>query len=84
MEIKKIIEGWRNYVSPPKDLKKEIEAVYNERMAVCRECEHFSENKRKHDPSIIRLDEYCTACGCTLAAKARCLSCTCPYSKWKK
>jgi hypothetical protein len=30
----------------------------------------------------VRPDEHCTNCGCTLAAKTRCLSCECPLKKW--
>jgi hypothetical protein len=31
----------------------------------------------------IRPDVHCTDCGCTLAAKTKCLSCQCPLEKWK-
>jgi len=31
----------------------------------------------------MRPDNHCTDCGCTLAAKTKCLSCECPKGKWK-
>lgn len=44
----------------------------------------FSENRKKlTDVVIKRPDEHCTQCGCTLSAKARCLSCNCPLHKWQ-
>lgn len=30
----------------------------------------------------MRPDEHCVECGCTLSAKTRCLSCSCPLKKW--
>lgn len=51
-------------------------------MEICKGCPLFSENKKKEGWSTVRLDEHCTDCGCTLSAKARCLSCQCPKEKW--
>lgn len=52
-------------------------------MEICKECPLFSENKKKlTDWTTKRPDEHCTSCGCTLSAKARCLSCECPLKKW--
>lgn len=79
--IKQIIEGWRNYLIPPDELKDKIEEVYNYRMEICRQCDEFSENVRKKKQLPLTV-EYCTNCGCALSAKARCLSCSCPLGKW--
>lgn len=32
----------------------------------------------------LRPDVHCTHCGCTLSAKTRCLSCSCPINLWKE
>jgi len=29
------------------------------------------------------VDEHCVECGCTLSAKTKCLSCSCPLEQWK-
>lgn len=75
--IQQIIEGWRNHVVPPEELKEVIKITSEERMNICNDCEHIS---TKH--SSIRLDVHCTNCGCTLSAKTKCLSCNCPLNKW--
>jgi len=31
----------------------------------------------------VRPDAHCTNCGCTLSAKTKCLSCSCPLNKWE-
>lgn len=80
MDIKKVIEGWRNYISPDKDEKKFIEHVALERNSICKDCPFHSHNNP--EASKLRLDAYCTNCGCTLAAKTRCLTCSCPLNKW--
>jgi hypothetical protein len=53
-----------------------------ERMAVCLQCEHHSDNAKKNGYTSVRPDAHCTNCGCTLAAKTKCLSCECPLKKW--
>lgn len=78
MQISKIVEGWRNHIIPPEELKEVIDNVSKERMEICNNCEHVS---TKH--KTLRLDVHCTNCGCTLAAKTKCLSCSCPLNKWK-
>jgi hypothetical protein len=46
-------------------------------MEICHACPNHSKNKK-----TVRPDEHCLACGCTLSAKTRCLSCECPIKKW--
>jgi hypothetical protein len=58
---------------PPKEMKAWIEKVSAQRMEICNSCPMIS---TKH--SSIRPDVHCTDCGCTLSAKTRCLSCSCP------
>ena len=80
MKIKfsQIYEGWKNNLFPAKDMRKYIKEVGEERMAICEDCDLIS---TKH--KTIRPDVHCTDCGCTLAAKTKCLSCQCPLEKWK-
>jgi hypothetical protein len=61
-------------------LKKQIEEVKKERLAICNTC---TWNSKFH--KAIRPDEHCTICDCTLSAKTACLSCECPLMvpKWK-
>ena|SRR5688572_14288229 len=84
MEFAQILEGWRNKLLPPKDLKELIEKVYQERIEICRGCPFFSENRKKEGYKTKRPDEHCTNCGCTSAAKNRCLSCECPLEGEEK
>jgi len=66
-------------------MKEQIETVANERLAICSQCSFQSEvRKRLSDYKTIRPDVHCTNCGCTLAAKTRCLSCSCPIGLWKE
>jgi hypothetical protein len=77
INFSQIYEGWKNNLFPAKDMKEYIKLVGNERMAICEECEFIS---TKHE--TVRPDVHCTNCGCTLAAKTKCLSCACPLNKW--
>lgn len=77
MKIAQIYEGWKNNLFPAASAKPLIEALAKERLAICEACPYISS---KH--KTIRPDVHCTKCGCTLAAKVRCLSCDCPDSKW--
>ena len=81
IDWKKIYEGWRNQIIPPKELKELIEKTGTIRMDVCRKCEHNSKN---FTGKTYRFDEHCMKCGCTLSAKTKCLSCKCPLPspKW--
>lgn len=65
-------------------MKEQIKAVSESRMAICKECHYYSENRKKDGKySTSRPDVHCTNCGCTLAAKTKCLSCNCPMKYWK-
>ena len=81
MNIKQLIEGWRNNLIPPKKLIGVINKVSKERLLICRSCEFDSINRN----DSIRLDEHCSECLCTLSAKTKCLSCFCPLPipKWE-
>ena len=74
-KLNQIYEGWRNKLVPPEELKDVIEQVSAERLALCESCLYHS---KFHNS--IRLDDHCTQCGCTLSAKTKCLSCSCPLS----
>ena len=63
-------------------MKTLIDSTYMERMAVCLQCEHHSDNAKAKGYKSKRPDAHCTDCGCTLAAKTKCLSCECPLQKW--
>jgi hypothetical protein len=80
MQINQVIEGWKNHLLPEERMKAFIEHVSNERLAICNECEEHSSNKKNY--SSLRIDAHCTNCGCTLAAKTKCLTCECPLKKW--
>jgi hypothetical protein len=83
MSFKQILEGWRNHIIPPHEMKEVINITSTERMNICKQCEWFSENKKKTgEYNTLRPDEHCTNCGCTLSAKTKCLSCSCPLSLW--
>lgn len=84
LNFSQIYEGWKNKLIPSADMKEQIEAVSAERMEVCNGCPHYSENKKKDlGYKTVRPDAHCTSCGCTLSAKTRCLSCSCPRDLWK-
>lgn len=50
-------------------------------MEICRNCEFDSKNIPNYK-NLTRPDEHCIKCGCTLAAKTKCMSCACPINKW--
>lgn len=77
INFSQIYEGWKNNLFPAADMKPLIEEVSSERMKICEDCALIS---TKHKTA--RPDVHCTDCGCTLAAKTRCLSCDCPRSYW--
>lgn len=68
---KEILEGWRNSLIPPSDLRELIEDVSKERLSKCKNCPFNS------TCGEITNFSYCKACGCQLKAKSKCLSCTC-------
>lgn len=79
INFSQIYEGWKNNLFPADDMREHIKQVSHVRMSICDACEWCSENK---DPKPRRFDKHCTHCGCTLAAKTKCLSCSCPIEKW--
>lgn len=78
MKFSEIYEGWRNHMFPPERLKEEIAKVSEERLTICETCEF---NSKFH--KSVRPDVHCVVCGCTLVAKTKCLSCSCPKEKWQ-
>lgn len=64
-------------------MKEQIKSVSESRMAICKECHYYSVNREKEGYKSSRPDVHCTNCGCTLAAKTKCLSCSCPMKYWK-
>lgn len=82
MNLSNVYEGWRNKLIPPAYLKEVIDNTVAERMEICKQCEHYSENAKGRGYNTIRRDIHCTNCGCTLSAKTACLSCECPLQKW--
>jgi len=80
MSLSQIFEGWKNHLSPDEYMKEVIDKVSSERMMICRECPLNSVNRKNYHS--LRIDEHCTACGCTLSAKTKCLTCKCPEDKW--
>ena len=80
MSLNKIVEGWKNHLSPANNEKEIIAKVSQERLDICTQCEEHSYNKPEY--KTIRPDAHCTNCGCTLSAKTKCLTCECPLNKW--
>jgi hypothetical protein len=79
-KITQIMEGWAHNLTPKQLLNQQVIDVSTERMLICNSCEEHSSNKK--DYKTIRPDAHCTNCGCTLAAKTKCLTCECPLRKW--
>ena len=79
-KITQIMEGWAHNLTPKQLLNQQVIDVSTERMLICNSCEEHSSNKK--DYKTIRPDAHCTNCGCTLAAKTKCLTCECPLKKW--
>lgn len=84
LNFKEIVEGWRNDLVPPKDLKDMIEQVSEERLAICAGCPFQSDNaKRDQGYKTIRFDLHCISCGCPLQKKSKSLSSSCPKGYWE-
>jgi hypothetical protein len=82
MKLGQIYEGWKNHLLPEERMRAYIEYVSQERLDICTQCEEHSYNKPEDTlTSVLRPDAHCTNCGCTLAAKTKCLSCECPLKK---
>jgi len=75
-KLKEIFEGHRNHLLPPKKLKELITEVSNNRLAICKPCEHNSTK------DIIKGWSYCHSCGCPLIQKSKSLQSSCPVGKW--
>lgn len=71
--LNQIKEGWMNHLFPPKEIKELIEQTSEERLTICKTCEHYKENG---------VYKHCGKCGCAFPAKTKCLSCNCPEGKW--
>jgi hypothetical protein len=80
MSLGQIYEGWKNHLLPEERKKSFIEHTSQLRMDVCNNCKEHSSNKEGY--TTVRPDAHCTNCGCTLAAKTKCLTCECPLKKW--
>jgi hypothetical protein len=78
MNFSQIYEGWRNNLFPPSHIKELIRETAERRINICLACPHHSKNHK----TPLRPDDHCTHCGCTLAAKTKCLSCSCPLDRW--
>lgn len=72
--MREIAEGWANNILR---LDQVVEGVADERMKICTECVHISTKHKTNRPDV-----HCTECGCTLAAKTRSLTSSCPIGKW--
>ena len=81
MNLMQIYEGWKNHLLPKESLKEKIIEISSERISICNACVHHSDNKPGYKSN--RPDKHCTNCGCTLSAKTKCLSCSCPINKWE-
>ena len=79
-KLKEIVEGWKNNLTPTQFLDQQVIDVSAIRLGICATCDEYSMNKK--DYKSMRPDVHCTNCGCTLAAKTKCLSCECPLNKW--
>lgn len=85
LNFSQIFEGWKNNLLPAKELRQKIAQVSKTRMTICEACTYHSEvRKEKLNYKTLRPDVHCTHCGCTLAAKTKCLSCSCPLGLWKE
>lgn len=79
MSLSQIYLGWRNNLFPPAKIKELLQTTSAERLNICEDCPFHS----RYHKTPLRPDAHCTDCGCTLSAKTKCLSCTCPQNMWK-
>lgn len=75
--LTQMVEGWTNNLTPEQYLDAKVIEVSNIRMLICEQCSNHSKHYK-----TIRPDAHCVACGCTLSAKTKCLTCDCPDKKW--
>lgn len=76
-KLSQVIEGWKNHLIPPENMKEFISMVSKDRMEICNICPENSKNKSK---SMIAL---CSLCGCPLITKTKALTAGCPINKWE-
>lgn len=81
-KLQEMYDGWKNLLVPSEEMKSIIERIATARLNICNTCE-FDSNKVKTTMTKVRFDRHCTNCGCTLAAKTRSLTSSCPLEKWK-
>lgn len=88
-KLSQIAEGWRNDIMPPKNLKKLINIISEQRLNICKDCEAYSVNGE--GCAIPGTSPCCNnkvyindiqGCGCPLKKKTKCLTCECPLKKW--
>ena len=70
---KNIMEGTINSIF----VRDSVEKVAEQRMNICKTCDFDSEVQRNRGTHLPRLDHHCTACGCILHLKVRCIACNC-------
>jgi len=81
-KLQEMYDGWKNLLVPNHEMQPVIERIAASRMNICNTCE-FDSDKVSNTMTKIRFDRHCTKCGCTLAAKTRSLTSSCPLEKWK-
>lgn len=69
-KLQQIADGYKNLLRSKANLTTEDEEkLFAARKEICDECQPDNKNT-------------CNACGCLLAAKIRCINCTCPNKLW--
>jgi hypothetical protein len=75
IEFGKLLEGIHNAVF----VKDSVERIAAERIALCKECPHYSPNVLAAGGGpFVRKDAFCTDCGCNMYLKTRAMSAFCP------
>ena len=82
-KLQEIYNGWKNLLIPDEEIKPYIEKVAKARIDICDTCEFDSSQATTLSVvDRLRFDRHCTKCGCTLSAKTRSLTSSCPLKKW--
>jgi len=94
LNIKEILNGYRNHLFPPSDLKEKIQEVVNHRKSICNNCKLNTNNicnPSIYDEAIQDFDyqgelrkkgiKY-SGCGCPLTIKQKSFHSKCPLGKW--
>jgi hypothetical protein len=85
MQIRKIINGWKNYYKDKYNLlKPDIKAQAEDRYEICRMC-HLNNNDICNEHSRakhIKTNEWVYGCGCPLPKKVLSEDSECPTGKW--